>query len=156
MPRMTLTLERLDDGRLLLSAPRLPGWSTVGYKGADLPRMVEEAWREHAVRAYTLRRGGAYHARVSARPELVRNEPAGGVVVPLRGRPGRRVTHSSGLSYAVRGRLAAARTYTVADDGSVVTEKGRVYSPGSSVAASTRRVLADYGHVSDEALHSPT
>lgn len=68
--RMVLTVTRDREGRLVIASPYLPGWATACRTPGGLARALEEAWREHDVRAYANSHGEEYDlAGLAADPE---------------------------------------------------------------------------------------
>jgi hypothetical protein len=66
---LTLTVRRLDDGRLRFATPTCPGWAFTAQRPAQIGEAIARAYTEATVAAYARLHGVVYDVAAATDPE---------------------------------------------------------------------------------------
>jgi hypothetical protein len=133
---LTLTVRRLDDGRLRFGTPTCPGWAFTAHRPSQIGEAIARAYTEAAVAAYARLHGVLYDVAAATDPwEL----PAGALAAAQpRGRrhPAEPAPPPPEDEVARRRRTKHPRTHPPQDwqrldDGAWRSPTGRRYAPDS-------------------------
>jgi hypothetical protein len=65
---LTLTVRRLDDGRLRFGTPTCPGWAFTAHRPSQIGEAIARAYTEAAVAAYARLHGVLYDVAAATDP----------------------------------------------------------------------------------------
>jgi hypothetical protein len=133
---LTLTVRRLDDGRLRFGTPTCPGWAFTAHRPSQIGEAIARAYTEAAVAAYARLHGVLYDVAAATDPGEL---PAGALAAAQpRGRrhPAEPAPPPPEDEVARRRRTKHPRTHPPQDwqrldDGAWRSPTGRRYAPDS-------------------------
>jgi hypothetical protein len=130
---LTLTVRRLDDGRLRFGTPTCPGWAFTAHRPAQIGEAIARAYTEAAVAAYARLHGVLYDVAAATDPDEL---PPGALTAPRGSRHPAEPAPPPVDEVARRRRTKHPRTHPPEDwqrldDGAWRSPTGRRYAPDS-------------------------